>query len=172
MVKEYFFYSGESTEKKAIRDIERQMIEYTKKKEAGKSFESIAENWDSDYQKTISDINYRKNTKAAYKRILSYFSQFGNIDAITLIDINLFLSEVMSNGFYKKTIATHKSILNMIFQYALLHGFLTYNPMSDIRLPKNLPRLERQMPSTEDIKIIDSHYKGFDLLPYFYCIPD
>ena len=162
-----FFYSGESTEKKAVRDIEKQMLEYTKKKEASKSFESIAENWDREHREKISDINYRKNTKAAYNRILSHFSQFGAIDNITLIDINLFLSKLMAQGFYKKTIATHKSILNMIFQYALLHGFLTYNPMSDIRLPNNLPRLERQMPSTEDIKIIDSHYKGFDLLPYF-----
>ena len=55
----------------------------------------------------------------------------------------------------------------MIFQYAILHGFLTHNPMSDIRLPNNLPRSERQMPLTEEIKIVDSHYTGFDLLPYF-----
>ena len=162
-----FFYSSERTEKKAEKDIENQMLAYTEKKEEGKSFRTIAENWDSEYRKRISDINYRKNTKAAYKRILDYFSPYGAIDTITLVDINLFLSRLISQGFYKKTIACHKSVLGMIFQFAVLHGFLHSNPMSDIRLPNNLPRSERQMPTTDDIRVIDSHYEGFDLLPYF-----
>ena len=162
-----YFYSSEPTEKKAARDIEKQMLEYTKKQETSTFFETIAENWDREYRERISDVNYRKNTKTAYERILDYFSQFGAIGNISLIDINLFLNKLIAKGFYKKTIAAHKSILNMIFQYAILHGFLTYNPMSDIRLPNNLPHSKRQMPSTDDIKIIDSHYNGFSLLPYF-----
>ena len=165
--KKKFFYSTAKTEREAIKDLNRQLLTYEEEKEAGKKFKEIAENWDREYRERISDINYRKNVKAAYARVLEYFSPFKDIETITLIDINLFLSKLIAQGFYKKTIATHKSVLNMIFQYAILHGFLHSNPMSDIRLPNNLPRSERQMPTTDDIRVIDSHYKGFDLLPYF-----
>ena len=35
------FYSSESTEKKAIRDIERQLLNYREKEEKGKTFEEV-----------------------------------------------------------------------------------------------------------------------------------
>lgn len=162
-----FFYSTAKTEREAIKDFNAQFLNYEEEKEIKKTFKDIAENWDREYRERISDINYRKNTQAAYTRILNYFSTFKDISDITLVDINLFLSKLITQGYYKKTIATHKSILNMIFQFAILHGFLAHNPMNDIRLPNNLPHSERQIPTTDEIKIIDSHYVGFDLLPYF-----
>ena len=43
--KRVFFYSLEKTEKKAAKDIERQMIEYSQKEQKTKLFETVADNW-------------------------------------------------------------------------------------------------------------------------------
>lgn len=56
----------------------------------------------------------------------------------------------------------------MIFTYAILNGHIQVNPMQALApLPKNLPKTKRRMPTTEEIKEVEKHYEGFDLLPYF-----
>lgn len=162
-----FFYSSADTEKKAIKEIENQLLKYTEEKESGKTFAEVADEWDTAYRNKVSDINYRKNTKCAYNRILDYFSSHGPIKKITHLDISAFLNSLILQGYYKKTIATHKSILNMIFRYGIVNGYVNYNPMRDITLPNNLPKQERTFPTSEEIKIVTNHYEGFDLLPYF-----
>lgn len=161
-----FFYSSEKTEKQAARDIERQLIEYREKDKTGKTFAEVADKWDTEYRTKISDVNYRKNTKAAYEYIIKYF---GNeyIKDITAIDIYNFTQFLIKKGYYKKTIANYKSIVNMIFQYAVLNRYIQSNPASDIRLPNNLPQNRRNMPTSSELKIITEHCEGFDLLPFF-----
>ena len=55
----------------------------------------------------------------------------------------------------------------MIFSYAILNGYTKYNPIHELRLPGNLPKSKRKMPTTEEIKIVNSVYEGFALLPFF-----
>ena len=165
--KRIYFYSTAKTERQAERDFTAQLLAYEEKEREAYSFKSIADKWDTEYRNKVSDINYRKNTKAAYNRVLCFFEDVPDINEITSVEVNVFINYLISKGYYKKTIATHKCILNMIFQYAMLNGYIKYNPVSNIRLPNNLPKSQREMPSTADIKIVDSHYTGFDLLPYF-----
>ena len=46
-----YFYSTEPTEKKALRDIENQMIEYTGEAQKGKLFKDVAEEWEKSSEK-------------------------------------------------------------------------------------------------------------------------
>ena len=165
--KRKMFYSSESTEKKAERDIARQMFNYTEKSEQDKTFKEVAEEWNGDYREKISDINYNKNTRAAYNRIIKYFGDKKLLSQVDAREINTFVGYLVGLRYYKKTIAGHKSILNMIFTYAICQGYTDNNPVKNIRLPNNLPRKEREMPSPEEIKVVDKHYVGFDFLPYF-----
>ena len=162
-----YFYSTAKTEKEATKDINRQLLNYEQKQTIAKAFKQIAEKWVAEYRERISDITYNKNTRAAYERIVEYFSNNKDINLITAIDINLFLNKLILQNLYKKTIANHKCILNMIFTYAVIHGYTQNNPVRDIRLPANLPKKQRQLPSTEEIKEVEKHFTGFDLLPYF-----
>ena len=162
-----YFYSTAKTEKEATKDFNKQLLNFEKKQTAGKTFYAVAEKWVEQYREKIPDISFNKNTRAAYNRIVDYFSRFTDINEITAIDINVFLNDLILKKYYKKTISNHKSILNMIFSYAVLHGYTKYNPVKDIRLPSNLPKNQRQLPTTEQIKEVEKHYTGFDLLPYF-----
>ena len=161
------FYSTAATERAAIRDIENQMIEYREQLQKSDTFKYIADDWDSEYRTKISEINYRKNTKAAYERILGRFEKY-NINEITPLMINSFIQMLITQQYSQKTIAAHKCILNMIFSYAMLNGHITSNPMQALApLPKNLPKSKRRMPTTAEIKQVEQHHDGFDLFPYF-----
>lgn len=165
--KQKYFYSTARTEREAVKDINSQLLSFSEKEEDLHSFYSIAEKWNDEYRNRISDINYRKNTSAAYDRILEYFKPFGSIKNITMAQLNSFLGTLIAQGYYKKTVSNYKCILNMIFNYALLNGHIEYNPVSNIRLPANLPKSQRDIPSTECLKIVSEHHKGCDLLPFF-----
>lgn len=164
--KRVYFYSVEPTQKKAEKDIDRQMMEYKEQEEKGKLFSYVADLWDTQYRKKVSDINYRKNTAAAYNRIVDWFGNIP-IKSISVAEVNVFINSLISKGYYKKTVANHKSILNMIFQYAVLNRYIDANPTAEIRLPSNLPKKGREIPSTAEIKTVDMHCEGFDFLPYF-----
>lgn len=47
------FYSSEPTEKKALRDIEAQMLAYTDKIDYGKTFHEVADEWESEHYKRL-----------------------------------------------------------------------------------------------------------------------
>lgn len=165
--KRIYFYSSEPTVRKAEKDIQQQLLEYKESEHKTSLFCKIADDWNTEYRLRIPDMNYRTNTKAAYERILDHFGTDIYIDDITPLEINTFINKLITSKYSKKTIANHKCILNMIFTYAILNGIITYNPVKDIRLPSNLPKTTRDLPKTEDIKEISTHYEGFDLLPYF-----
>ncbi len=165
--KKKYFYSSAKTEREAMRDFDKQLLLFREKEKRGHSFAVIADEWDTDYRERVSDINYRKNTRAAYNRIIEYFADNKDITKITAAEINHFIKHLISRGYYKQTIAAHKNVLNMIFNFAILNGHATVNPVSVIRLPHNLPSSPRKMPTTEEIREVSSHYTGFDLLPYF-----
>lgn len=161
-----YFYSTAKTEREAVKDFNRQLMEYEQSKQKGESFAKVAEKWNAEYRERISDINYRTNSKAPYNRILEYFKQYQICD-ITAVEVNQFINFLILKNYAKKTIKNHKSILNMIFSFAILNGYIKYNPVSDVRLPNNLPQSIREMPTTEQIREIDKHYTDFDLFPYF-----
>lgn len=161
-----YFYSSAKSEREANKDFNRQILLYEGKQQQLYLFTSIADKWNSDYRERISDINYRKNTRAQYETIIEYFSDV-YIETLTAMEINIFINKLILKAYSRKTIANYKCILNMIFNYAILNGYIRYNPIRDIRLPNNLPKSPRKLPTTEELQIVSSHYDGFELLPYF-----
>ena len=162
-----YFYSTAKTEREATRDINSQLLSFEQEEEEGKSFRSVAEKWNVEYRNKISHITYNKGQRAAYDKILDHFSGHKDITKLTAVDVNLFINTLIIQNLSKKTIANTKSVLNMIFTYAVLHGYVRHNPVKDVRLPTNLPKKQRELPTTEDIREVEKHYTGFDLLPYF-----
>ena len=159
-------YSSAKTEREANKDFNRQMLSIETEQKKVFLFLHIAEEWNGEYRKRISDINYRKTTRAAYNRILEHFSSY-YIEEMTAPVINRFINKLALMNYGKKTVANHHSILNMIFKFAILNGYVTYNIMQDIPLPSNLPQKRRTLPTDCELKAVNSHFDGFDFLPYF-----
>ena len=161
------FYSSEETESKAEKDIIRKIANWKEKEDKGSLFSSVADAWNTEYRLNNNEVNYRKNMKAAYERTIEYFGQAIHIKDITAKDLNLYLKKLAAMKYSKKTVVNHKNILNMIFKYALLNDYISYNPVRDISIPDGLSKKKRDIPATSTLKEIQKHNEGFDLLPYF-----
>lgn len=161
-----YLYSNARNEKEAIKDFNNQLIELDSKKKQSMNFKTVAENWLETYLQRVSYVNYKKSTKAAYERSVEHFGNI-SVQDITIQSVDAFLDNLVKQGYYRKTIATHKSVINQIMRYAVYQNYIKYNPIRDLQLPPNLPEEQRDLPKTREIKIVSAHYEGFDFLPYF-----
>ncbi len=160
------FYSRAKTEKAAERDIARQMIEYREKLERGELFRIVAEAWEREYLQRVPYHNYKKCGMKAFERAVDAFGG-QPIKEITAKEIDILLQKLIAQQYGKAAVTTQKSIINMIFKYAVLNGFCDANPVDVIRLPNNLPKKKRELPTTEDMREVNLHTEGFDLFPFF-----
>lgn len=159
-------YSRASNERLANKDFTDQLLRLKEKERNKLLFSAVADEWNTEYRKRISDINYRKNTAAAYDRTIKYFSGL-YINDMTAPVINGFMIYLANCKFGKKTVSNHHSILNMIFKFAILKGYIEFNIVSNVPIPSNLSQKRRELPSDDELKEIEKHYTGFDFLPYF-----
>ena len=161
-----FLYSSAPNERLATKDFNEQIMKLNQKQEESFLFANVADNWNQEYRQRVSDLNYRKSTKASYEHITSVYGDY-NIGDITPTMINKYIQSLIRKQYAQKTIATHKSILNMIFSYAILNGYTDNNPTQVITLPSKLPKKARKLPTDEELAIVNSNYEGFAFLPYF-----
>ncbi len=164
--KSVYFYSTATTEKAAERDIDRQMLAHKEKQARGEYFKIVAEAWEREYLERVPYHNYKKCGMKAFERAVDAFGKCP-IKEITARDIDKLLKMLIAQQYGKAAVATQKSIINMIFKYAILNAYCDSNPVEVIRLPNHLQKGKRELPSTEDIKEVSKHTDGFDLFPYF-----
>ncbi len=164
--KRLFFYSSEATEKKAIRDIERQMMEYHDKDEQGKTFGEVVDEWEDKHFKGIA-----VQTEQAYKACSDYACEYFKdvyIKDIGPAEIERFLNYRAQKGFCMKTIKNQKSVLNLIFKFAYVNKYVNTNPCQFAALPSHLPKSKRKIPTENEIECVENSINcTFGLLAYF-----
>lgn len=160
-----YFYSSESTEKKAIRDIEQQLLAFTEKKTESSLFRSVSERWEKEH---FPDIGY--NTACKYARCLKKLvPHFGDVPIadISAADVKAFLKNLQKKGLARDTVSIHKSVMSQIFDYAIFMREVSSNPCLAVTVPKDLPKTRRDPPTPEEIKIIlasaDKHFGVYAL---------
>ena len=161
-----YLYSSAANERLAMKDFNEQLMNLEQAIEKKGLFTSIADQWNTEYRERIPDINYRKNTRAAYDRIVEYFADY-YIEEMTAPILNKFIRHLALLKLGKKTVANHHSIINMIFKFAILTGCIDYNPMQDVPIPTNLAQKKRPLPSDKELETVNTNYEGFAFLPYF-----
>lgn len=160
-----FFYSSADTEKKAIKDIEQQLITYSQQKESELLLENIADKWAEEH---LPQIGY--NTACKYNNCLGKIKDFFHgmfIAEIESADVDLFLKHLAKKNYAKDTVAINKSVLSQIFNYAIYNRFVKVNPVNFVELPKGLTQEIREPATPEEIQIIlKSVDKHFGLYAY------
>lgn len=167
--KRKMFYSSEPTEKKAERDIMRQMVEFEAKQDEeakGKTFEEVADEWEEEHYKTI-----QYQTMERYKSMVVRLTDaFDNvyIRDITAKELECFLERMAYNQFSTKTIRDQACIVRMIFRYAIVNGYISSNPAEYIKSPKGKQKQERQPLTREEITRVENNVlHEFGFLAYF-----
>lgn len=120
--------------------------------EAPPTLAEVADLWEREHREEIS-VRTWKNYEPHYKAILLKYGQ-RPIKEITAMEIIGQLTAAKSKGYSATVVNTIRSIYRMIFDYAVAHDYVQYNPVSSVRLPKGLKRGKRIAPTDEQIRTI------------------
>lgn len=129
------------------------------------TFARIAEQWRDAHWEEIRSGTYRCYN-APLNRILEEFGNRKILD-ITSKELQQFIN---SQQYAKKTVSNTKTVLNQIFQYAILNvGLDMVNPCLSLTLPKGLKSSTRQpLPPKAVEEIIRTTNSEFLLAPLIY----
>lgn len=148
------------------QEVYRKILEYRGKVERGRLFSTIADEWKEYHFKGLS-YNSTKNYSPAHKRAVAEFGEIP-IKQIKAQDINKFLYSFAKQGYAQKTVSTQLLIINLILTYAVICDDIEYNPATSVRIPKNLSKTKRDIPSEEDIEAVKNSLScTFGLFAYF-----
>lgn len=143
-----------------ISEAERKHAEFLKPK-----FEKVADDWYEEHTKTVG-VYTSDCYKAPLKNLKKEFSDLAIAD-ITTKDIQNFINKLSKQGFAKHTIALRRIVASLIFDYAILHDYIQYNPVLATKLPKNATVSKRTLPSNDNVEMVKSSLKEpFGLFAY------
>ncbi len=129
-------------------------------------FKAVAEEWQNAHWEEIA-VNTRMCYISAYNRAIEQFGEIP-IAEITAIEIQQFIDRLASQQYAKQTVKIHRIVLNLIFKFAMLYGYVQFNPVEPTKIPRQLKKSKRELPSNEDIqKVIDNADSEFGFFAFF-----
>lgn len=130
------------------REVNRKILEYTEKKEKGRSFEEVAEEWWGYAWEQISPTTVR-GYRVCKEHAVDYFNKT-SIKDITPRHITAFLTYLARQQYARKTVCNHKIVVSQIFKHAIAEGDITISPVTSTEVPKGLKTKKRRPASSED----------------------
>lgn len=116
------------------------------------SFDAAADAWAEKHWARIG-AKTAETYRAPLSRVKSEFSGDAASE-VTAQRIQAFLAELGKQGFSRRSVQMHRDVLNMIFNDAILEGRLSFNPVSAVSLPRNLPVKKRTLPDDAAIEAV------------------
>lgn len=135
-------------------------------KQSVPTFQDIAESWERRHREEIT-VRTWNNYAAHYQDILSKHGS-KTMNEVSALDITNHLAQAKAQGYSATVVNTIRSLYRMIFDYAIVHEYAQYNPVSSVKLPRGLKRGKRVAPSDDQIrKIFAAADAPFGLFPIF-----
>ena len=150
-----YFYSIADTEKKAIKDIEMQLLEYKEEDVNKNLFSNVSQKWADDSFERL-EHNTLKQYKPCLKACIDYFKG-KMIQDITPVNVKHYIAMLEKNGYAKKTIKNRLSVLNLIMHSALVEQLIVSNPCQFVSIKTPNTREKRQAICAKDIAAIKEH---------------
>ena len=125
----------------------------------------VMEEWKEHHFPSIN-INTRSGYIAPMKSIEAYFGN-KHLDEIKPLDIDRFLQELLNEyNMAKQTIKLRLIVLNQVYNFAILNGYIENNPCTPVKVPQRAFTKKRELPPTELINIVkSSKNEEFGLYP-------
>ena len=130
------------------------LLEYNQNKNifiSDMTFKNIYDMWSKNHFESVS-----KQTIKTIKNIYnSYVFKFNNYEkVIKLIELQSFINVLKDSGLSTGTLKQVKSVLNMVFNYALKNEYINKNMIEFLDIGKHKKVLERKIFTNEEIKIL------------------
>lgn len=143
-------------------EVDRKMIAYEQKLNKVPTFREVSEAWEEVHLPTLTP-NTARGYRSQNRMITEYFGDY-LVTEITPVIVQAYLSSHLTQA--KKTITNRLLTLNLIFNYAVVQGYITTNPCSAVRITKGRPTKHRNAPTEEETRIIKAYASDPDgLMP-------
>lgn len=141
--KKIYFYGASE------REINKKILDYTSRTENGITFADLAYEW---WELNAGTLAYQsvKSYKPALNRAID---EFGARYAKEILprDIAAFLKRLATfQKMSKKTVANQRTVLNRIFEYAVISSYIIFNPCASVPVPSAVPTEKRKAATTVD----------------------
>lgn len=140
---------------KTDSEVDKRILEYERAQEEASHplFKEVSEAWEDEHTPTLA-YNTARNYKSQNKLVTAHFGEY-RIDEITPQMIQAYLSSHRTQA--RKTVTNRLLTLNLIFNFAILHGYVTVNPCTAARVPKGLSQRHRRPPTEAETKTIKKY---------------
>lgn len=153
---------------RSCREVDQKIAEYQstpQPEQNGRTFPIIADEWEKEHEKTISESS-RRVYSYAVKRLKEAFPGFAS--EIRPLDVKRYITAFERKGYALDTVQIELSVCKMIFAHAVLAGDIDVNPATEVRKSKGLPCRKREALTEEQEAIVKkSADKPFGLFPLF-----
>ena len=130
-------------------------------------FSKVADDWNCQHEKEIA-YNTWNGYQAPLKDLKAEFGEL-HITEISPLMLQNFLNTMKSQGYARQTINLRKIVVSLIFEYAVLLGYIEQSPCLHLKVPKNAPHKTRELPKAEDIeKILNAEGFYGDFARFLY----
>lgn len=150
---------------KTKSEVIRKIAEIKEVRNRAPNFETVADEWF-----TAHELEVTYNAHKAYVkplRIAVDAFRGSTIDSITSADIDAYIKRISAQGFAKKTVKIYLGCVSLIFNHAILKGYVKYNPCDVVSVSTKLKSSHRELPDEKNIQIIkDSVNLPFGLFAY------
>lgn len=166
MSKPKYFYG------KTQKEVKRKVAAWNQAEENAREkavlFETVADEWETwhiDQVGWLTGKNYEKPIRDAKE-----FFAGRNINEIYADEVSTFLEVMGKRGYSKRTVQARKTVLAMIWDYAIEKRITRINPARSARMPNGLETTKREAPTEEQMEKIRSGFKlPFGLFALIQC---
>lgn len=162
--KSKYLYSTANTEREAVKDFNKQMLELEEEVEKASAFVNVANKWASEHFPTLA-LNTLKSYKVSLKRAIEYFSDTP-INEIEADDVSKYVNSLKKKNYAKKTIKERLAVLKEIFKFAILQKYVKATPCQFIAVPKDAKASKKREAATAEEEIIIKNLS--DDVPFGY----
>lgn len=163
-----YFYSMADTEKKAERDIERQLLLYKEKEENGKTVEEVLKEFENEHYKGLAYTSIHR-----YKSLVDHIRQFFGGEYIRKIkheDIQKFIQRQSDLNYSTKSIIELTNMTKLVWKFAFIKGYINYNEALYVKSVKGKPKKPRTPLTEEEIAYLWEHKEEEHARFMLFCL--
>ena len=126
---------------KSDREVDRKILEYNEKQELGRKFPEIADEWEREHEKEVSEST-RRVYSFAVKRLKAAFQ--GLASEVRPLDVKRYITAFEKEGRAANSVQIELAVCKMIFAHAVLSGDIDVSPAAEVKRSRGLPAKKRE----------------------------
>lgn len=151
--KKFFYGKTDAEIDKAIKAFENSLM--VARPEDIITMQKVADAW-WEYKEPRLSPNSVQSFLTKYNQIVDHFGDMP-IAEITTQQILQWLNRFAAQGYSQRAISDRRSVIKIIFDYALAQGYVSINPCTSLPTVKGAPKVKRKPASDDDIAILEAH---------------